>query len=390
MIELAVWVHDLWPYVIRLWEGGPIRWYGMVYLLGFTLGFFLVRRATRVGISSLKPWEVMDWVTTLAIMVVIGSRVGYVLFYKPELLGFELKHSLLGHQLPFPLPWWRMFNVQEGGMSAHGGVLGLLAGTIYISRKYHHRWAHMADLCAFGGAIGLFFGRLANFLNGELYGRVVHEGDELAWTGIKFPTEMREWTADEVRRLLPGLRGLGMPQDVQNPVEWAIARIQEKNQAVTDLVAPYLTVRFPSQLFQALLEGLTVWLLIVLLWRRPRKPGLACGLWLAGYGVARFIGEFWRQPDHHLLNAEFATTHLSRGQWLCTTMIVAGALVARWAMRQDAPAMGGWLPPSDEERQAWEQTDGQSADFCGSGEPDPDAPPADAAKGEQAAPPPAS
>jgi phosphatidylglycerol:prolipoprotein diacylglycerol transferase len=321
---------------------------------------------TKRGVSSLKHWEVADFVTTLAIMVVIGSRVGYAAFYRQDLLGFTSE-----------APYWQMLAFHKGGMSAHGGVLGLLAGTIYLSRKYNHRWMHLADVVAFVGAIGLFFGRLTNFINGELYGRAVKDGEALAWTGMKFPGEMREWTVEQVRVVVPGLQELGLPEKA-HPIEWAIGRVQEGNVAVAELVGPHLTVRYPSQLFQAALEGLAVWLLIAILWRKPRKPGLACATWLAGYGVMRFIAEFWRQPDKHIDHLEFATTGLSRGQYLCVAMIAAGAIVAVFAQRQkDAPAMGGWASDA-EHLKAWEESDGATDRYRGSGIPNPEDEEADA------------
>jgi len=359
LLLAAPWVHDVNPYVIKLWEGGPIRWYGMVYLFGFTIAYFLMLRATRKGVSSLRDYEVADFVTTLAIMVVVGSRVGYALFYKPSLLGFSSEP-----------PFWQMLAFHKGGMSAHGGVLGLLIGTIYISRKYKHRWMHLADLCAFAGAIGLFFGRLTNFINGELYGRVVKEGEVFAATGIKFPGEMREWTSQQVTLLATKLQPIGLPEG-SHPVEWAIAQIQAKNAAVTEAVAPLLTVRYPSQLLQAMLEGLTAWLLVAIFWRKPRKPGYACAIWLAGYGVARFIAEFWRQPDAHIADQEFAATGFSRGQYLCFVMILCGIVLAAFARKTDAPRMGGWLGSTDEDQKAWDESDGAGERFCGA-PPDPE------------------
>lgn len=359
MLNLAAWVHDLNPYVIMLWEGGPIRWYGMAYLLGFFLAYLLMRRYTTHGIATVRPSVVGDLVTTLAIAVVVGARVGYVVFYKPSLLGFSSD-----------FPFWDMLAFHKGGMSAHGGVLGLLAGTTYLSRRYRHRWAHLGDLCAFAGAIGLFVGRCANFINGELYGRIAQPGEALYATAMKFPTEMLEWTDPaKFQQLALNLRagGLALPNGLQGAevAHWAIARVQEKVPGAADAVAPLLTTRYPSQLFQALLEGLSAWLIVVYLARRPQKPGVLCGTWLAAYGVFRFIAEFWREPDSHLKNMEFAAIGLSRGQLLSVAMVLCGVGVVAWARLQAAPKMGGWLRVTPEERLDWEQTDGASERLCG-------------------------
>lgn len=359
MLDLAAWVHDLNPYVIKLWEGGPIRWYGMAYLFGFFVAYLLMRRYTTKGIATVRPGEVADLVTTLAIAVVVGSRVGYVVFYKPSLLGFSSDP-----------PFWDMLAFHKGGMSAHGGVLGLLAGTVYLSRRYRHRWAHLGDLCAFAGAIGLFIGRWANFINGELYGRIAHSGETLYWTAMKFPGEMLEWSDPaKFQQLLSNLQqaGLTPPAGIQGTelCLWTVAQIQEKAPGAAAAVEPLLNPRYPSQLFQAFLEGLSSWLIVAFLARRPQKPGVLCGAWLAAYGVFRFIAEFWREPDSHLKNMEFAAIGLSRGQLLSSTMVLAGIGVVVWARMQKAPKMGGWLRVSDEERQAWQETDGVSERFCG-------------------------
>mgnify|MGYP003651285880 CR=1 FL=1 len=359
MLELASWVHDLDPYVIQLWEGGPIRWYGMAYLLGFFVAYLLLLRMSRKGISSLRPHESADFITTLAIAVVIGSRVGYVIFYKPSLLGFSDS-----------FPFWDMLAFHKGGMSAHGGVLGLLVGTIYLARRYRHRWAHLGDICAFIGAIGLFIGRCANFINGELYGRIANPGDALAGTAMKFPSEMLEWTDPaKFNQLATNLdaQGLALPAGRQGTelAFWTINQIQNKVPGAADAVRPLLNDRYPSQVFQALGEGLCCWLLVVFLARRPQKPGLLTGAWLSAYAVARFIAEFWREPDNHLKNMEFAAIGLSRGQLLCVAMFACGLAVMAWFGRQDVPKMGGWLRSSEEERENWRATDGASERYCG-------------------------
>lgn len=359
MLQLATWVHDLDPYVIQLWEGGPIRWYGMAYLVGFFMAYLLLMRLTKKGISSLKPHEGADFITTLAIAVVIGSRVGYVIFYKPSLLGFSGS-----------FPFWDMLAFHKGGMSAHGGVLGLLVGTVYLARRYRHRWAHLGDICAFVGAIGLFTGRLANFINGELYGRIAQPGDALAGTAMKFPSEMLEWTkAEQFNQLATNLhaQGLTIPEGRQGTelAFWTITQIQNKVPGAADAVRPLLNDRYPSQLFQALGEGLCAWLIVAFLARKPQKPGLLTGAWLSAYAAFRFIAEFWREPDNHLKNMEFAAIGLSRGQLLCAAMFACGVAVMVWFARKDVPKMGGWLSVSEEEQRTWQETDGVSDSYCG-------------------------
>src|SRR5690606_13364210 len=121
------------------------------------LGYLIIRRVTRAGISSLDPVEVWDLVLTAAIGIVLGGRIGYVLLYQPSLLT----------SFSDSLPWWDALAINKGGMASHGGMIGLIVATWLYARRHRHRWRHVIDLTAFGAPIGLFFGRMANFINGE-------------------------------------------------------------------------------------------------------------------------------------------------------------------------------------------------------------------------------
>ncbi len=255
---------------------GPlaIHWYGLTYLVAFGLFFFLATR--RIGhqpfasVTQPAPWtakDVEDLLFLGVLGVVVGGRLGYCLFYKP---GYYAAHPL------------EVLAVWQGGMSFHGGLVGVLASQWWYARSRGRPWLEVMDLIAPCVPTGLAAGRIGNFINGELWGRAASA--DLPWAMV-FP-------------------GSGS-----------------------------LVPRHPSQLYQFLLEGL---LLFVLLWcyaRRPRARGQVSALFLMGYGVLRFVAEYFREPDDFL---GILALGLSMGQWLCLPMVLAGAVLWRWAGRRAA------------------------------------------------------
>jgi len=246
---------------------GPlaVRWYGLMYLVGFGAAYFLGRYRIKRALSGRITLPILeDLLFYVVLGVILGGRLGYVLFYKPA------------HYFQHPL---EIFAVWQGGMSFHGGFLGVLIAIWYLSRKHQLRWLEMTDFVAPLIPLGLAAGRLGNFINGELYGRVT----DVPW-GMVFSS--------------PGAGA-----------------------------AP----RHPSQLYQFALEGV---LLFVILWAfttRPRPVGAASGVFLVGYGILRFAVEFFREPDDFL---GFLALNLTMGQWLSAPMIVAGAFLLAWAYRR--------------------------------------------------------
>ncbi len=243
-------------------ELGPlaVRWYGLMYVTAFVLFIVLGKlRARRNMLTGWHPRDVDDMLFYGVFGVIVGGRLGYVLFYKPL------------YYLANPL---ESFAVWQGGMSFHGGFLGVLVALLLFSRARHKRWLDVTDFVAPLVPLGLAAGRLGNFINGELWGR---------------PTD--------------GSWGMVFPQ--------------------VDALA-----RHPSQLYQFALEGL---LLFALLWwfaRRPRPLGAVSGLFLLGYGTLRFIAEYAREPDAFL---GLLAAGLSMGQWLSLPMIGIGAAMMVWA-----------------------------------------------------------
>ncbi len=326
---LAAWLHNIDPYAIKLWEGGPIRWYGLSYLLGFLIGYLLVRRVAAVGVSTLQPQKVGDWVVAVAIGIVVGGRLGYCIFYRPDLLidfhgGF---------------PFWGALELYKGGMASHGGIIGGIVACLYYAWRHHHSRLYLIDLLAFGAPLGLFFGRIANFVNGELYGRPSAPGFPLA---VKFPQEIDAWPDEQVYTLyaqLPPPPELGVVGQ-QWTIPMILEQIQAGNAKLIEIVEPLITARHPSQLYAALLEGLLVFVVLALLWVKPRKPGVLTFTFLLTYGGVRIFDELFRMPDAHL---GFQALGLTRGQWLSVPLVAAGVAGLIWCSRRRADRVGGWL-----------------------------------------------
>ena len=246
---------------------GPlaIRWYGLMYLIGFGAFFFLGRmRARRDAWRGINEALIDDLLFFGVLGVILGGRLGYILFYKPV---YYLSHPL------------EIFMVWQGGMAFHGGFLGVLIAMALVARKHKLSWLAVTDFIAPLVPLGLASGRLGNFINGELWGRVAPA--DLPWSMV-FAS------------------GGPLP-------------------------------RHPSQLYQFAMEGL---LLFALLWfysSRPRPIGAISGLFLTGYGVFRFVAEFFREPDDFLGLLAFS---LSMGQWLSLPMIVTGIAMLAWSYRR--------------------------------------------------------
>ncbi len=259
-------------------QAGPlgVHWYGLMYLLAFA-GFVLLGRL-RIRHGRCPGWQAQELDDLLfygVLGVILGGRLGYVIFYKPD---YYLSHLL------------DIFKVWEGGMAFHGGVLGVLFAALLFGRKTGRSFFQVTDFIAPLVPVGLAFGRLGNFINGELWGRVT--SPDAPWAML-FPQARR---ADQL--LAQGDAGLNA------------------------MLLEYGALpRHASQLYQFALEGL---LLFVILWiygSKPRKTGQLSALFLAGYGAFRFIAEFAREPDAFL---GLLAMNFSMGQWLSLPMIVLG------------------------------------------------------------------
>ncbi|MCG1041564.1 prolipoprotein diacylglyceryl transferase [Mycetohabitans sp. B8] len=283
------------PVAIHL---GPlaVRWYGLMYLVAFIAAIVVGRLRLRLPHVAAQGWTLRDIDDMLfygVLGTILGGRLGYVLFYKA--------HFYLAHPVD-------IFKVWEGGMSFHGGFLGVTLAMVVFAYQRNRTWLQVTDFVAPMVPIGLAAGRFGNFINGELWGRV---------TAPNAPWAM------------------GFPGAVNEDLGWLASHpLQAAQWHLLEVFQRYpMLPRHPSQLYEIALEG---GVLFVVLWcfaRKPRPVGAASALFLLGYGMARFTVEFAREPDDFLGLLAF---NLSMGQWLSLPMIVVGALVLVWSYRRNA------------------------------------------------------
>lgn len=263
------------PIAFRL---GPVavHWYGLTYLAAFTLYMLLAHRRLKhepfASIQGAGAWtrrDIDDMLFLGVLGVIVGGRLGYCLFYKPAYYAAN------------PL---EVFAVWKGGMSFHGGMLGVIASQWWYAHSRGKPFWQVMDFIAPCVPLGLAAGRVGNFINGELWGRVADPS--LPWAMV-------------------------FPQAGPQP-------------------------RHPSQVYQFLMEGVLLFVLLWLYARRQRREGQVAAAFLVGYGVFRFVAEYFREPDAHLQWLQ-QQTGLSMGQWLCVPMVVGGILLWLWAGRRGEP-----------------------------------------------------
>ena len=261
---------------------GPlsIRWYALMYVIGFMFFIYLGKKAINRGQATLKSVEDVDSLFTYGVIgVILGVRLGYVFFYG--------SHYYLTHPGDILKIW-------QGGMSFHGGLIGVIVAIALFSWRHHYRFLQSSDFVAPLVPIGLGFGRLGNFINGELWGRLTHP---YHFWAMGFPSAHQ---ADS--QLLTQLGSL----------------YQHTYQKFGALP------RHPSQIYELLLEGIVLFLILFIFTRKPRILGQTTALFLFFYGLFRFIIEFTRAPDPQL---GLLAGGLSMGQWLSTPMILIGVLL---------------------------------------------------------------
>ncbi len=247
---------------------GPllIRWYSLAYIAGLVLGWRYCLALAKRPLATIAPQRIDDFLLWATLAVILGGRLGYALFYKP---GFYLSNPE------------EIFLVWNGGMSFHGGFLGLIAAIALFCRRHAIPFLKLGDFVTAAAPLGLFFGRLANFINGELYGRV-------------------------------------------SDVPWAM---------VFPHSGPY--PRHPSQLYEAILEGPALFFLLYALIRYGRaleRPGLVSGVFTMGYGLSRIVVEFFRQPDAHL---GYLFSGVTMGQLLSLPIFLFGLWLTTKVVRED-------------------------------------------------------
>ncbi|SEP08338.1 prolipoprotein diacylglyceryl transferase [Nitrosovibrio sp. Nv6] len=268
------------PIAIHL---GPlaVRWYGLMYLIGFALFILMGRYRIKQNPQGAFTISMLDDMLFYGVLgVILGGRLGHVLFYQ---FGYYLQHPL------------EILAVWQGGMSFHGGFLGVISAMALLARKYKLQWLAVTDFIAPLVPLGLGAGRIGNFINAELWGR---------------PTDV-SWGM-----IFPNVDGLA---------------------------------RHPSQLYEFALEGLAFFALMWIYSAKPRPVGAVSGMFLIGYGVFRSVSEFFREPEDGFMGV--LTLGISMGQWLSLPMIVAGVIMIAWAYRtRAAPSYKPDVPVSTGKR----------------------------------------
>lgn len=311
---LATYVHNLNPVALPIYGGLALRWYGLAYLMAFVVGFLILRNLARRGLWVLKPEQAGDFIAAAALFgVFLGGRMGYILFYQLPKMGW----AGLAHDP------WVVFRVWEGGMASHGGILGLFIFTWFYAKKHQVTWTGLGDGLCVAAPLGLLFGRAANFINGELYGRVT---DGVAWA-VKFPLSLGEEPAEVQSAAWLACTRVDPSLAAADSLNALIASARE-HPAVAEVLANFIPARHPSQVYEGLLEG---GLLFLILWvvrtRCPKAPdGLLTGLFFALYATFRIFGEQFREPDAAMVGA------LTKGQFFSVFMygFAAAFLVHAW------------------------------------------------------------
>lgn len=331
MSLLAAWFHDLDPFIVRISGDIGIRWYGASYVAGFFIAYLLLRLLARRRWLAIPEERVADAMMWLVGGVIVGGRLGYMLVYDPALL------TMFDSSFPF----WGGFAITKGGMASHGGIVGVTIAAIRVSRGWRTPdgqivgrcsvW-HVFDAAALVCTPGLGLGRLANFINGELLGRIHSPpGTPGPWWTVQFPRELTDRPAPltpEQQAQLMDLVHRASGLDGRRGLAWLV---DHAGRFETEL-RPLLSSRHPSQLYQMAADGPILGGLLWLMWwlgphrSGRRRDGLIGPVFLIGYGVLRVITEIWRLPDAQFGDAG-RVYGLSRGQWLSVAMALVGVIL---------------------------------------------------------------
>lgn len=341
MLFIAEYFNTLDPVALGPFAGGlAIRWYGLAYIAGFFAAWLVMSQLAKHGLIRIPRERVGDAIMTLIVGTIVGGRLGYALFYRPSLfIDFSPD-----------FPFWGLLAIHQGGMASHGGMIGLAAAAWWIARRHNIRMLHVIDVLCLTGPIGVVFVRTANFINGELLGKVVAPpGEPAPWWAVRYPTELLERPMDVANpqqreaQLWSVIQtnNLALPNETAtDAIRRMLDRIREGDRQLIEQVEPLISARHPSQLYQAFAEGLLILIVLWAIWSVPRRPGVIAAWFFTLYGIGRIVTEFYRLPDAHLQTARIAG--LTRGQWLSVGLIVAGLAIFAYVRRKKDDPIGGW------------------------------------------------
>jgi phosphatidylglycerol:prolipoprotein diacylglycerol transferase len=306
-------VHTVDPFAVHLTDT-LLRWYGLSYATGFLVAWAMLLWLARTRRTPLTPALVGDFITWCILGVVVGGRLGHVLLYDRELLV----------KFTSALPFWGVLEIHQGGMASHGGIAGVVLASVIFARRHGMDPFALVDTAAFITPPGLMLGRLANWANGELPGKVLPDAMQASppWWSIKYPREAMELAQDaatfERARELANLAYAG---DRQSAID----------------VAALVPARYPNNFIQATTDGPLLMLVLLAVWWKPRAAGTLTGTFLVAYGVLRNVSESLREPDPDVFRIGPLTTPIL----ISIGMVVLGSWIAWQAARSGRPLIGG-------------------------------------------------
>jgi len=354
-VSSSGWFHDLSPFLVRISGNFGLRWYGLSYMLAFAFAYFMLRWLSKRGVTPIPSDRIFDAMMLLVAGVMVGGRLGYVFLYDPALLT----------QFDSSAPWWGVLQLSNGGMSSHGGFAGVIIASFLIARGFKDEQGnrvgacpalHVMDICAMIAPVGLMLGRLANFINGELLGKIVAgPGSPSPWYGVRYPQEILERPLDTLSQTPEQLNQIiALSYDYLLPGEddWyagyvrLLDLIQKGDDQLKSQLAPLISARYPTQLMQAFFDGLLVFVVVWFIARKPRRTGVVGASMLIVYALGRIPMDFFRLPDAGI--SQFSG--LTRGQGYSLMMLIAGVVVLIAVHRTKRPIMGGWMKKNDSEK----------------------------------------
>ena len=319
----ATYIHNLDPVIVKITEQLQLRWYGLSYVMGFVVAYYILLSLARRKLWVVGEEKVADIVTYTAIFgVFLGGRIGYVLFYMIPRDGIQV---ILDDPMTIVRVW-------DGGMASHGGILGIMFFTLYYAWRHKVSWPGLGDGICIVAPLGVFFGRIANFINGELYGTTT---DEKNWWAVKFPKSLFEKGNEEnlqnaIEQIATTDAGgeltATLPQNLDGTFYVShqsfemIEKLSREHPEVLQALGDHTPARHPSQLYEGLLEGLVMFLILFAMRRIfPRLwHGVITGTFFILYAIFRIGVENVREPDAAKIMG------LTKGQFYSVFMIVIG------------------------------------------------------------------